>query len=63
MKTDFFIQQINWAAVKKEVNKRFKSDYERHYLQAIYRGNLFSSKIKNVLDELLPSYRKMKKAA
>jgi hypothetical protein len=63
MENNAFFQKIDWVLVQKEVNKRLKSNYERHYLQAVYRGNLFSSVIKETLDELLPPYRRTRKAA
>jgi hypothetical protein len=63
MKPINFFTKIDWKLVKKEINRRLNTDYDSHYLQATYRGKLFSSKIKENLDEILPPFQKRNKAA
>ena len=62
-KNRFLNQTINWKQVQDEINKRLDSKYNRDYIMHIYHGVFKSARIKEILDEILPPYRKMKKAA
>lgn len=54
----FIKEKIDWRAVQIEINSRLKANHSAHYIRAVYRGNLVSSKIKAILAEILPPYQK-----
>jgi hypothetical protein len=50
---------ILWDKVVGEVNKRLKSKFSKNYVQSVYRGNLPSKRTKNILDKILPVYKRI----
>lgn len=56
-------QVIDWLKVRAEVNARLGADYSVNYLQNVWRGNLKSGKVMEVLQELVPDDPELRSGA